>query len=478
MCVVYVPAATKTRFSSPRTGAYILLSPLQMHRRLAENKRTQDQQRAVRVSKAAATIHATFRRWGRKQEASARILRDKMIKAAYLIQRAWSQYEEESLMKRPKPQRSEHSDASGSKSFFINNVETDSHVSTPHDTRATAGDTCEPLTSEETCPPKSPTFTDLQASGTDARGSDDNCLRPRNAAGLNPASTRVAHAPPTGMMAVRVKIGSERRNWFTPVVSREIDQTAPLVPVGTGSASDADKNNNGRQRDGVMLSKTATTTGAEEVRVLGVQPSAEQGAKTARLKIETIFLASHTEASQTWPQDRVGDGSRCEMSRSSFLEVIPSNPSAAVRQTTETTKECLVGTLGGLGRETSTSRTREKPQVPARNAVAMNNTQEQCCIMEGSQVYRYLGCARCGLKYLVESVDARLPESGSGTSTPPVAKGAIGDARKNSVQYIATMRGSAMQQFAGVIFAWRIPEIMVCRILTQTGVYPQDNTQR
>lgn len=353
------------------------------------------------MSKAAATIQAATQCWRRRRKIAARISQDKMIAAAVsLLQLTWR---EKSVLGRRNCQTNNHPGIFDSTSVCRDQGELG----------AISGDIEHVSTNTEMSPPAAPVIdpvVERQESGVDAGGIGGCLTSCSTAAALQLSSS--SPASPLGMMTVRVKTGSDERSLVTPIVLRESDQKTVEAPAGTGRSTDTGDN------DGRQLSRK-TSASAGPVRITdaphavedhvtdGIQPFvghshkpvagwAEKEAKTVKAEASSIN-AAFPEVYHAAAQDDTDN---------------PYEATMETRQITVKGEAAPFTSLGGLDHEAPTT-ARSHEQFTSRSAAfAIDNPQENHYFMEDSQVY--LGCALCGLKYLVESVDPRLPESGQG----------------------------------------------------------------
>lgn len=360
----------------------------QAHRRFIETKRIRDQQRAALVSKAADTIQVATRCWQRRREIAARISRDRMIaEAVSLLQLTWR---EKFVLGRRNYQTNNHHDTSNSTSICEDQGELG----------AISGDIKNTSINAEIPPPAAPIIDPVvkrQESGVDA-GNVSGCLTARSTA-----------ASLQGMMIVRVKIGSDERSLVTPIVLRESDQKTVEAPAGTGRWTYTDtSNNHGRQ----LSLKTSASGGS--VHITG-EPDVVEDHVTGGIH---PFVEHSHKPTAGWTKQ---EAKTVKAEASTLNAAYPEVHHAAAQVDTDKShhrkitlkgKAATFTSSGGLNHMTPTT-ARSYDQFTSRRAeFAAENHQEEHYFMEDSQVY--LGCALCGVKYLVESVDPRLPESGQG----------------------------------------------------------------
>lgn len=344
-----------------------------------------------------------------------------MIAAAVsLLQSAWR---EKSVLSRRNCQTSDNPDASDSMPVCGDQGELGT----------ISGDTENVLTNTEMSPPVAPALDPVlerQESGVDAGGFDD-CLTPRSTAVASQLSSS-STASPLGMMTVRVKIGSDERSLVTPIVMRESDQKTSEAPAGTGRSTGTG-DNDGRQR-GELSPKTSAAAGP--VSTTGV-PHVVENHFTVTDGIQPFVGHSHKPAARWEEKEAKTVKAEASAVNAAYPDVYHAvqnytdKPYQAIipraimetRQITAKEEATPLPSLvsqeipframhGGLDHETPTS-ARSHDQCTSRSATfAAEKPQEEHYFMEDSQVY--LGCALCGLNYLVESVNPRLPESGQG----------------------------------------------------------------
>lgn len=238
--------------------------------------------------------------------------------------------------------------------------------------------------------------------------------------------------PPASMMTVRVKRGSEETSLVTPIVLTEsgaagseagADGEIDLVlddAQNTGAhhqpwAVQAGGRNAARTAVPVNSSKSSAECFAsgDERPVFVRPPSAARltkeahGDKNNAAKFATPVASTAEDTVSYERKHQTGDARSKALAPTAAAtrrrKKNTARPWSALAATTNTTL-----TAGGEG---------DTVAAAASGTAALDETQPAAeqFFMEDSQVY--LGCATCGVKYLVEAVDPRLPESAQGILT-------------------------------------------------------------
>lgn len=258
-------------------------------------------------------------------------------------------------------------------------------------------------------------------------------VRPRTAAGAI-ESTVLDTAPhldgrlPAGMMAVRVRRGSEETSLVTAIVLTEGNEEVKPKTVESGNSDSTPP-----QRamlpsgpiegtgvtDTIMQSSIAIYSAGNNDRALFHDHRESEGRWIKKNQGKTVPFQVAPETSTTdfmFPgQDSAGEMgtnpavSPAVGSGSGNSRVVDTVTMAASGQKTTTAISVVFSeddpAVSGL------SAVVPDKSISAQNAGASDIVAKQL-IMEDSQVY--LGCSSCGVKYLVEAVNPRLPESKKG----------------------------------------------------------------
>lgn len=231
----------------------------------------------------------------------------------------------------------------------------------------------------------------------------------------NPAS----HLPPSGMMTVRVRRGSEETSLVTPIVLTESGVAASEAAADDGGdvhlVPDNAQKNGAHQPWAVQVgspnaASNGSTYSTERFYASGDAEAVNACSPPSRLTKKAhggndpAELATPASSTAEVTKHQASDGrSKSLVSLAAATRKSKENPTrpwSALAATTNTTP-----TAGGDG----------EMVAAAASGAAFDETQPaaELFFMEDSQVY--LGCATCGVKYLVEAVDPRLPESAQGT---------------------------------------------------------------
>ena len=260
----------------------------------------------------------------------------------------------------------------------------------------------------------------------------DGCSDTSDKAAGEPAPSQLNAAgpsPPSGMMTVRVRRGSEETSLETPIVltesgvaTSEAATDGEVSPPGldneqkkgahqpwvvyTGSSNDAITS---ASSDSSKYSTKRFCAGGDGEAVDARSPSSRltKGAHGRNDAAELVSPASSTAgaAVRCAGKHQAGDA------RSKAL--VPT--AAAARKGKDNTARPW-SALEATTRTTLTTWGEDDTVAAATSGTALDETlpTAEQFFMEDSQVY--LGCATCGVKYLVEAVDSRLPESAQGIS--------------------------------------------------------------
>lgn len=234
---------------------------------------------------------------------------------------------------------------------------------------------------------------------------------------IQPPPDTLVSPPPAGMMTVRVRIGSEETSLVTPIVVAENSSNTAAPEVATAGPEETTTSATADDEIGTHQPPGAAQRGSVEA---GARDSSAQrpavvlGARTAqpimfraeepivRRAVEVqgtdatqgVDGASIPEGSSSGKgKNRADHGSKAEASPPSAIAVVRIGPLLPSRISTVFSTAKL---------------DEERPKGDVEKKVARETEQ----FMEDSQVY--LGCAICGVKYLVEAVDPRLPKSTKG----------------------------------------------------------------
>lgn len=262
---------------------------------------------------------------------------------------------------------------------------------------------------------------------------------------LFPVPTSSGARPPAGMMTVRVKIGKEETSLVTPNVVTENGGTEGSVSetaeTGGPRGNDHKTDKTFTTDHGVLLGKSAraranitdaTTVGGRQIPVVAMttaqQSSLSSGEEpTVRRVMEMIGTATAPQVSDVLPMDSPLIGTTSQvMDTLKPLDFrgmlgpakITSDESMAYGNHPDAQSPLPVppvATMVGRNSLQATSKIAEAICPAEDSEVDVHPRQVVTAVdnfMEDSQVY--LGCSVCGVKYLVEAVDVRLPESAEG----------------------------------------------------------------
>lgn len=233
--------------------------------------------------------------------------------------------------------------------------------------------------------------------------------------------------PPSGMMTVRVRRGSEETSLVTPIVLTE--SGVAVSEAATDGEVHSPGLNNEQKKDAHQPSavqtrsptdgKTSILSNSSKHCTERLCTSSDAEAVDARSPRPRMMKEAHRRndaAELVTPASSTADVTvRCarkyqaDDARSKAL--VP--PAAATRKSKYNTARPL-SALASAIRTTPTTGGEGDTVTAAESGTALDETQPAAkqFFMEDSQVY--LGCATCGVKYLVEAVDPRLPESAQG----------------------------------------------------------------
>lgn len=422
---------------------------LQQHRRLRLAEELREQERASEVLRATTSIQTVFRWWQRQlrdQRIRTELLekkrsRQKIDVASSRVQRAWRRHRVAVIDRRkrwekeapPLPPLS--SVVPGESYSEQSSVRTGTEITTQESVSGTSGDRRKILGARP----------DEQQSGSDMPRREKKSARsPRRAAAIawegsgavmaaavavtaaaattgsdrypeesdkakesSPSPVGLGGLPPAGMMTVRVRRGSEEESLVTPIVLTESGVAAASEAAVEGE--EVDPSLDGEQK-----------SAARPWAVQGGSPNAETVNSSSRANFSGEGFA-HGDAQFT--EEAHG--------KNAAEPVTPVVPTTEVTVTHGRKNEAndarskflaSAAVANGSGSEKiEVSKTREA--VPARPWSAVASTKPWAApdetkaeaeqfFMEDSQVY--LGCANCGVKYLVEAVDPGLSESTQG----------------------------------------------------------------
>lgn len=264
------------------------------------------------------------------------------------------------------------------------------------------------------------------ATGVDAR--------PQTAAGAMESvpTPPVVEPPPAGMMTVRVRIGSEEMQFVTPIVLTESNHSTDEATARAETASSIEKK--GGQEPGGGLSGRSGA-GRIEAGAISVSVGSAGGVKQALFQGHESMPRSNNgeegeaaavKAPAGTPATDISHERQDNSDRGGVNGPLP--PAMIVGDDTNLPPprhaENVLG-APNFPRFPTTAAVGGKRDNPVEVACTGKPTQEgpvgivsrteyapEQFIMEDSQVY--LGCAICGVKYLVEAVDPRLPDSTQG----------------------------------------------------------------
>lgn len=227
------------------------------------------------------------------------------------------------------------------------------------------------------------------------------------------------HLPPSGMMAVRVRRGSEETSLVTPIVLTESGIAASEAAADDDGdvhlGLDNAQKNGAHQPWTVHVGSPNAASKCSTYSTERFHASGDAEAANARSPSSMLTKEAHggnnpaelaTPASSTAEvgKHQAGDA------RSKALVFL----STATRKSKENTARPW-SALAATTNATPIAGGEGETVAAAASGTALDNTKPAAeqFFMEDSQVY--LGCATCGVKYLVEAVDPRLPESTQGT---------------------------------------------------------------
>lgn len=447
----------------------------QEYRRLLHAHRLQSQEREALKSQAAATIQDAFR----AQANARRCRREEMAnqrregRATSTIQRAW---------RRHKAKQIGHKDAfNGNTALALSSallfgvttqrkgasfidtangadlVEEDSALTllegklsdqtTPDDTKhkqQAIGETpAVPRSWKSWATAKLSPVSSEARNGPGFTPDAGNDGRPRTAAGaveFTPAPLNVGVGgrshPASGMMSVRVRIGSEETSLVTPIVLKEgdrgtseaataifggaamvtgrdslhttlaaADETVVDAAGGIAHAVGARRDVDSDKRTTISPKPQEFVPNGENKRYRDTNPvTREPDDQESTFQDEGSHCRTNSPARTVSPDLSARNAGMLETDQLNLAgDITPAFPSRAPPASTNVVVD---GNATPAALAASAVRP-SHPGTPITAGVAAKHG-----IMEDTQVY--LGCAKCGLKYLVEAVDPRLPNSPQG----------------------------------------------------------------
>lgn len=278
-------------------------------------------------------------------------------------------------------------------------------------------------------------------------------------------TTHRSGSPPTGMMTVQVRIGKEETSLVTPIVVAENatnliaeDDSDTRTSDNHGTITVTTEKKNGKNIRGSKdlskeLTHAAVIGGADDgMGVLGRVVAAPLRSTThakkntrpyantlpeARWARETrgtmasvtpstgVLLRPESETARhmNWSSPTIdndsNDGTASSDKRIGQVEMQVPLPVPYAE------KGIGTGSSRGVTAAALAAKSLSSAYIPAATAETLAGgegskvvTRDVENFMEDTQVY--LGCALCGVKYLVEAVDARLPESAEGVRVPVI----------------------------------------------------------